>query len=215
MNCRDFVDSLPELAGEMGGEAQAHLGECARCRLYLEHQRQLSEGLRNVGREMRRVKAPGRIESALLAEFRGQTGWVEAPRARRWWSPAVAWGTAAAVLAAAALLFVVRVRQAETPAVPYPAESASVDWTATLPEGTASTAAAGEFIPLPNADRLPPDEHVNMVRVELPRSAMIALGYAVSADRADEMVEADVVLGSDGLARAVRLVNENEAEDDQ
>jgi hypothetical protein len=37
---------------------------------------------------------------------------------------------------------------------------------------------------------------------------MIAMGYAVTADRADERVQADVVLGSDGLARAVRFVNE-------
>jgi hypothetical protein len=59
---------------------------------------------------------------------------------------------------------------------------------------------------LPNAARIEPNEDLNVVRVEVPRSAMIALGYAVSEDRASESVEAEVVLGPDGLARAVRFL---------
>jgi hypothetical protein len=68
------------------------------------------------------------------------------------------------------------------------------------------------FIPLPNsagfaaADTADGDE-VNLVRVEVPRSAMFALGLDVSADRAEEMVEADVMLGSNGMARAVRFLD--------
>jgi hypothetical protein len=49
---------------------------------------------------------------------------------------------------------------------------------------------------------------MNVVRVEVPRSAMIALGYSVPADRASERVRAEVVMGSDGLARAVRFLDE-------
>jgi hypothetical protein len=63
-----------------------------------------------------------------------------------------------------------------------------------------------DFIPLPNAERIEPNEELNVVRVEVPRSAMIALGYAVGEDRASEPVEAEVVLGADGLARAVRFL---------
>jgi hypothetical protein len=36
---------------------------------------------------------------------------------------------------------------------------------------------------------------------------MIALGLDVSADRAEELVEADVMLGSNGMARAVRFLD--------
>jgi len=61
---------------------------------------------------------------------------------------------------------------------------------------------------LPNAARIAPNEDVNLVRVEVPRSAMIGLGFEVSAERAAEPVEAEVVLGSDGLARAVRFLDE-------
>src|SRR5260370_40662293 len=64
------------------------------------------------------------------------------------------------------------------------------------------------FIPLPNSAGAAADgEDVNLVRVEVPRSAMIALGLDVSADRAEELAEADVLLGSTGFARAVRFLH--------
>jgi hypothetical protein len=64
------------------------------------------------------------------------------------------------------------------------------------------------FIPLPNSAGVTADEDdVNLVRVEVPRSAMIALGLEVNADRAEELVEADVMLGSNGIARAVRFLD--------
>jgi hypothetical protein len=64
------------------------------------------------------------------------------------------------------------------------------------------------FIRLPNAARIEPNEDVNVVRVEVPGSAMIAMGLPVSEDRASETLLADVALGPDGMARAVRLVND-------
>jgi hypothetical protein len=68
------------------------------------------------------------------------------------------------------------------------------------------------FIPLPNsagvaADDAADGDDVNLVRVEVPRSAMIALGLDVSADREEELVEADILLGSNGIARAVRFLD--------
>ena len=63
------------------------------------------------------------------------------------------------------------------------------------------------FIPLPNAEGLEPNDDVNVVSVEVPRSAVVAAGIPLADDRASEMVKADVMLGSDGLARAIRLAN--------
>jgi hypothetical protein len=68
-----------------------------------------------------------------------------------------------------------------------------------------------DFIPVPNAARIEPNEDVNLVRVEVPRSAMMALGIVVSAENASDTVVADVVLGSDGMARAVRLVTNGDS----
>src|SRR5262249_13981469 len=45
-----------------------------------------------------------------------------------------------------------------------------------------------------------------LVRVELPRSALMTFGLPVNSDRAGERVKADVLVGSDGIARAIRFV---------
>jgi hypothetical protein len=208
MTCQEFWNTMPELEGEAGGEAAAHRRECTVCAAVLNNHGALAAGLRGVASEWGRLKAPGRVEGKLLAAFRGQAGLVALPAARRWWSPVLAWTAAAVVVAAAFLLFVGRERQPRTPDAPAGAEAAVIDWSAVLPAEMAGEAGAGDFIPLPNADRLPQDEDLNVVRVEVPRSAMIALGYSVPEDRAAERVRADVVMGSDGLARAVRFLDE-------
>ncbi|HET6889869.1 MAG TPA: hypothetical protein VFH31_02105 [Pyrinomonadaceae bacterium] len=45
-----------------------------------------------------------------------------------------------------------------------------------------------------------------LIRLELPRSALMRFGLPVNMDRADERVKADVLVGSDGIARAIRFV---------
>jgi hypothetical protein len=62
------------------------------------------------------------------------------------------------------------------------------------------------FYRLPDADRLPPLESVRIVRVELPVSSLRLMGFAVSEEPAGSSIQADVLLGQDGLARAVRFV---------
>jgi hypothetical protein len=46
----------------------------------------------------------------------------------------------------------------------------------------------------------------HVVRVELPRSAMASFGLPVNFERAGGRVKADVLLGDDGIARAIRFV---------
>jgi hypothetical protein len=64
---------------------------------------------------------------------------------------------------------------------------------------------ATDFIPVMygTADVEPGSQ---IVRVELPRSAMASFGLPVNMDRADQRVKADVLLGVDGLAHAIRFV---------
>ena len=45
-----------------------------------------------------------------------------------------------------------------------------------------------------------------VVRVRVPRTAMLQFGLPINENRASELVKADVVLGEDGLARAIRFV---------
>jgi len=51
-----------------------------------------------------------------------------------------------------------------------------------------------------------PFERGRLVRVKLPRSALTAFGLALNEERSDERIQADVLVGEDGLARAIRFV---------
>jgi hypothetical protein len=49
-------------------------------------------------------------------------------------------------------------------------------------------------------------ESGEVIRVQMPRSALISLGLPVNVEHADEPVLADLLIGEDGLARAIRFV---------
>jgi hypothetical protein len=127
------------------------------------------------------------------------------------WIPVFNWATAAAALFAIAAFLsgdlLVGNRQPElaSPAVSPGVEMAVAEGGAPLDGGTPMV--ESDFIPLPNAAQIGPNEEVNLVRVEVPRSAMIALGYNLKPEEASESVQADVMLGNDGLARAVRFLD--------
>ena len=63
-----------------------------------------------------------------------------------------------------------------------------------------------EFIPTIQGSDLAPLTSGQVVRVMVPKSAMSYFGLPVNVDRANERVAADVLLGDDGLARAIRFV---------
>lgn len=65
---------------------------------------------------------------------------------------------------------------------------------------------ATDFIPLTYGASLDGMDGGHVVRVELPRTALAQFGLPVNAERATEPVTADVLLGEDGLARAIRFV---------
>jgi hypothetical protein len=70
----------------------------------------------------------------------------------------------------------------------------------------ADLAATSDFVPLTAADGAAPLDSGQMVRVRVTRAALAALGLPVNASRAGETVKADVLLGHDGTARAIRLL---------
>lgn len=61
-----------------------------------------------------------------------------------------------------------------------------------------------EFFPL--IEDPPPFERGELLRVSLPASAMRGVGLSVSEDRLTDIVQADVLVGQEGLARAIRFV---------
>lgn len=154
------------------------------------------------------ARAPEWMEGALLAAFRQQAA---KPRART--IPYWAFSAVAAAVVAAALLPAWISRA--TPAPPAPPA-----YVARVPQPPAQAPAqakkrvvrpashqvlrevATDFIPLSPS----PMENGYMVHVKLPRSALTSFGLPMNEDRAAEKVRADVLMGQDGVVRAIRFV---------
>jgi hypothetical protein len=148
-------------------------------------ERELLEGLHAIAADGP-CQAPPNIEARLLAEFRKRS---RLRRARIWMSAASIGAVAAAI---AVLVWI-------GPRAPKP-EVVQQDATVLADE------TAGDFYPLPDADGLPPIESAMVVRVQMPMASLELIGFPISEDRAGGPVEAEVLLGQDGLARGVRLV---------
>lgn len=68
------------------------------------------------------------------------------------------------------------------------------------------TEIATDFMPLTYDGGATAMDSGHVVRVELPRSALVSMGLPMNIERAGERVKADVLLGDDGIARAIRFV---------
>ena len=191
MNCQEFWNNLPEAEGTALADHE-HVVQCPACAARMRGQAAIKHGLRALAGQMSRTEAPPRVEARLRAAFRAHNGMEAAPA--RHWRPAFAWAAALAALLVVALVLV----RGRAPQAPPPVSHAVE---------LADNGIENGFIPLPNAAQIDPAEEVNVVRVEVPRSAMIALGYDVKPEEASQSVEADVMLGTDGLARAVRFLD--------
>jgi hypothetical protein len=98
------------------------------------------------------------------------------------------------------------------------APAASVASGAVSPTGTAVTKTARgrpqrpapvrtvEFIAIPSAVGLPSLESATIVRTQLPLSALPDYGLQISPSAAHAVLEADLLVGQDGLPRGIRLV---------
>jgi hypothetical protein len=65
---------------------------------------------------------------------------------------------------------------------------------------------ASDFFPLTYEEDSAPMESGQLIRVQMPRSALVSFGLPVNVERADAPVTADLLVGEDGLARAIRFV---------
>lgn len=148
---------------------------------------ELLEALRALGAEGPR-EAPTQVEERLVQEFRR----VNRRQNLITWVPVL---SAAAVLVMALLLWMHRDQTKPLVTAPAPVAAPVMD-----EEADAS------FYPLPEAEALPALENALVIRVQLPVSSLQLMGVPISNERADASVDADLLLGQDGLARAVRLV---------
>lgn len=146
-----------------------------------------------------------RREAALMAAFDAALAERTTPRRERlpYWGMA---GLAtAATLLIAVVLGPVRTGRHGTPtggdqATHRPLPSSSLRGVQIEPQPP------NEFVMVPGAAALPPMESGSLVRMDVPVSMLPSLGVTPPANPGTQ-VRADVIVGQDGLARAVRLVD--------
>lgn len=191
MTCNEFWNGMPELAD--AGGLPGHAQECPSCAILLQRQRALAAGLSHMAQSAKSDEAPARVEQRLVRAFRIQ---ADRPKpARRY---GAAWATAAAMVLISVSWIVSRPTKLTGPAVPLQAMADLADPDSNLvfialPDGSADSSGAV------------PDEDADLVRVEVPRTALIALGLPVALN-GSARVEAEVALGADGMLQSIRIV---------
>jgi hypothetical protein len=212
MTCRAIRPWVVDLARGVTMDAIAetevhrHRCRCARCAAVFDEERAISAALRRFVLDDSAPLDNSRTEQVLLEAF--DRAW--AGRRRRSWPHPSLSGSWPAYAAAAALLILLA-----TIGPPYGAlREILFSWSAQRVAGlevddAASSAemAVSDFVPWPGAAELPPLESGHLVRMDLPTSVLPSLGF-IPPDSLVEIVQADVLVGQDGFARAVRLILE-------
>jgi hypothetical protein len=230
-----LVDHARDALTGAGSRAamESHLEYCHACALEYARQRALTEGLRAVARASAHESASSTLEGRLMDAFAAQASVVPAPAVRRRLSPWLAAAASIAIVGGLAYGVAGRLKT-ETTGVPLKLDATGVrlkpdateevrlkpdatgDATNTPNTGSArrppSRPAArpglkmDDFVTLPGAIGLPSFESGRIVRVDLPVSSLPAYGVELVPDAARNEVQADVLVGQDGQARAIRLV---------
>ena len=150
----------------------------------------LAKAIDRLKAESADAQAPAGIERAVLAEFDRVT--LKERRRKR----SIAWVVAAgAVAASIAVVLTLEYWPEPGPSNPAPAVSEDV------------RESEQPFVPIPYVTPLGAYERAEIVRMEVPVAALIAAGLPMRTTDPGARAEADVVVGQDGRARAVRLIS--------
>jgi hypothetical protein len=220
MTCEEFATAGLDLgvAGEGGLLQQAareHLRGCPHCAALQENWLALREDLHVLGMETAEAEAPSRVEVRVRQEFRTLHKTTKTRRA----AFAAGWSFAAAAALLCAFLLVnwrlekgavdARKSGSSVHSVIAPENSAQLPVNATpagveLGDVLVASSASGDFTLLPGS--MPPaPEDATVVRVQMQRAALGALGLTVNEEHAGDWIQVDLLVGDDGLPQAVRL----------
>ena len=155
----------------------------------------MNELLKALAENDRDLEAPSALEMRLRSAFRKK-------HARPKWPY-----FALAAIAAAIALFIVTRPKAQTMEIAIvtpPVPVLPVARPAVNRVRRPSREVVTEFFPL--MEDPPPFERGELLRVSLPAASMRSVGLPVSEERLTDTVQADVLVGQEGLARAIRFV---------
>lgn len=221
MTCEEFDIAGLDLgaAGENSQlqlAAREHLRECPHCAALHENWLALRADLGALGRETAGAETPPRVEMRLRQEFRTKHITVKRQRV----GIVIGWSLAAAVVLVVAITWINWRAQRDTN-VPYKTDIATTTATSkgnlgqsssgvTTPVGSelgdvlVASNGSGDFTLLPGS--IPPaPEDATVVRVQMQRAALGALGLTVNEEHAGDWIQVDLLVGDDGLPQAVRL----------
>lgn len=85
-------------------------------------------------------------------------------------------------------------------------EGLAADSDSTVAANYGGNEIATDFMPVGYANPMDLQDGGQVMRVELPRSTLAGFGLPVNMERVNERVKADVLVGPDGQARAIRFV---------
>jgi len=212
MNCEEFeilgLDARRDsaLSEVEVAAAREHASSCPQCAALQDSWFVASEELRIYGASMQAVNTPVRVEMRLRQEFRTRH---QTQRHRR--AALIAgWALATAAVLVGAVNWI-KWREAQPGAIAKQEIHS--------PDVSKQTAGAGElqnaanlaavtdadsFTYLPGTIAAELDDTA-IVRVNMKRGTLAALGIPVNEDRADEWVQVDLLVSDDGLPQAVRL----------
>lgn len=214
MNCDEFEivgldsrrdDSLHDDTRRRAAQHARVCGKCAALKVSWEAAQEELAPLMDVTRVM---MPPARVENHLLQQFRLR----HQPRLEQRKMRLATWALAAAALLVCALSAWSwrnwRHAGVDTAAVSTPLPNTVNGAAGTAPgEAGVDVIAANEedgFTQLPGALSQEVDDSA-IVRVGMPRASLAALGLAVNEERADEWIQVDLLVASDGSLQAVRL----------
>jgi len=211
MNCEEFanleLDGIVDGVGQNFDEAREHLRTCPHCAPLYESWQGLNEGLRELGQATAGASAPSRVEMRLRQEFRT----IHKTDKNRERVILAGWLLAAATLIlVAGSMFFWRQQHAFDTAKKIPAPNSAVQTVANGPElgGTLIAESGEQFALIPGAIPALQDE-TSVVRVQMQRGSLGALGLTVNEEHANDLVQVDLLVGADGQPQGYRLPESN------
>ncbi|HEY9103593.1 hypothetical protein [Chitinimonas sp.] len=170
------------------------------------HETELSAAYAPLRQALAELRAPDALEAQLLASYR--QAYAPAPKLharllewlrqeRNLWLPL----GGACVAALAAMLWLRPLLLQRGPLAPSTIEAAA--------QQTTGEELATAFFPVGDPARIQAADHARMVRVTMPRAALVSYGLPVNPALADQPIEADILVADDGSTLALRFVRGN------
>ncbi len=220
MKCEEFESiglersgvRMSELDAALRQSAAEHAARCPSCAALQESWQEARIALQALREATQDAEAPRRVEMRVLHEF----GMRHRTRKARSAAIFAAWALAtAAMLFAGVSWWNWRLTQTQgnvsagnvvKPSTSVPSVTPSVTPTDTSEEPTLiADNEAGDFTLLPGS--LPQEtDDSTIVRVGMERGALSALGLQVNEERVSDWIQVDLLVGQDGLPKAVRLL---------